>query len=111
MFVDKRSPSLNWYFRNETGPVSSIAFGYRILCAPDYYGPNCTIYCNARDDDHGHYGCNSHGDRYCLTGWTNIDNYCTKREYAIVQFSFSASKNKISIANACLLLPVSEKTK
>ena len=82
VFVDKRTPSLNWYFRNETGPVSSMAFGYRILCARDYYGPNCTIYCNARDDSHGHYGCNSHGDKYCLTGWTNINNYCTTREYA-----------------------------
>jgi len=78
VFVDIITPGNNWKTKNESGSVSSILYRYRVKCAPNYFGQNCTIYCKPRDDDYGHYGCDVNGNRYCLHGWNDITDYCRK---------------------------------
>lgn len=96
-FVGSMLPGRRWHVRNETGPVSTLSYKYRVLCGANYYGRNCTIYCQARNDYHGHYGCDGDGRIYCLSGWTNVKSYCTTREldlienlYFIMHFSINA---------------------
>ena len=79
-FVDTITPRQGWKTKNESGLVSTLLYKYRLFCASNYYGLNCTIYCKPRDDDHGHYGCDENGDKYCLSGWTDISGYCKTRK-------------------------------
>ncbi len=38
-------------------------------CPPDFYGPACLVFCQARDDCQGHYTCGEDGSRMCLSDW------------------------------------------
>ena len=52
---------------------------YRVVCQTNYYGSTCNVNCEGRDDDLGHYECNSDGDRVCLSGWTGLPNCLTRK--------------------------------
>ena len=46
-------------------------------CAPNYYPANsCTTFCVPRDDNSGHYTCNSDGTIMCNTGYTDTSTNC-----------------------------------
>ena len=50
---------------------------FRVMCHDKYYGRNCTIFCEAQDDDvNGHYSCNRDGSVVCLEGYENPENHC-----------------------------------
>ena len=38
-------------------------------CAPNWYGPECNVYCEQRNDCGGHYSCTPEGQRVCNPGW------------------------------------------
>ena len=84
VFVDNITPGYGWETKTDSGPVSTFVYKYRVVCAPNYYGLNCTIFCNPRNDSHGHYGCDVNGNKYCLNGWSGISGYCTTRKYTTI---------------------------
>jgi hypothetical protein len=58
---------------------------WRILCATDYYGDDCSVYCKPRDDTDGHYTCNSNGTKECRVGYLDpLSNCTTKGEYVLI---------------------------
>lgn len=65
------------------GIPSSMVLRYSVQCNRDYYGPQCTTYCIARDDSRGHYTCNLQtGSKVCRSGWYGSDclTYCIPRD-------------------------------
>lgn len=43
----------------------------------NYYGRRCEVYCQSRDDDLGHYECDSQGNKICMTGYYDNETNCT----------------------------------
>lgn len=52
-----------------------ISMDYSVNCTTNYYGPECSTFCMARDDEGGHYTCDSQGNIMCLLGYTGVN--CT----------------------------------
>ncbi|VDN03270.1 unnamed protein product [Thelazia callipaeda] len=46
-----------------------MTIAYRIICASDYYGPQCSKFCQPISGHVGHYECNSNGTLTCSAGW------------------------------------------
>lgn len=60
-----------------------LEYEYRMVCSAHYYGKDCDTLCRPRDDQFGHYTCDSNGNKICLDGWQKDPNneegdYCTK---------------------------------
>ena len=72
-FTEKR------FYNGESGR-SRLELSFRIRCNTDFYDPNCTTYCQATDNDSGHFECGTNGEKICLRGWTNITNNCLTRK-------------------------------
>lgn len=53
---------------------TNLTYSYRMVCDDNYYGPSCSVMCEPRTDQFGHYTCTSNGTIVCLDGWTG--NYC-----------------------------------
>ena len=67
-------------FSSENG-YFTVDLSFRVFCQVDYYGPNCTVLCQGRDDTMGHYHCNeTTGDIICLSGYQNTTTNCTERK-------------------------------
>lgn len=65
------------------GNVRAVV-SYKAVCQTNYYGSRCTVFCVGRDDNTGHYECNSEGQPTCLQGWTDTETNCLTRK--IFQF-------------------------
>ncbi|XP_051162753.1 neurogenic locus protein delta isoform X3 [Leptopilina boulardi] len=65
-----------WIEVEEQNAHSLMAYGFRVICAPNYYGQKCENFCRPRDDRFGHNSCSPTGERICLSGWTG--DYCNK---------------------------------
>lgn len=57
---------------------SMIRLSFLLMCSSNFYNPNCTAFCEPRDDASGHYTCNSNGEMVCLGGYTNTAANCTE---------------------------------
>ncbi|XP_038045991.1 protein jagged-1-like [Patiria miniata] len=62
------------------GSRSQIDFSFevRVYCDSYYFGSDCSVYCIPRDDQYGHYRCDTNtGAKICYSGWEgttcNID--------------------------------------
>ena len=57
--------------RTYTDDGISLVMTFRVDCKSDYYGPACTTFCQARDDDtNGHFTCDpDDGSRVCLSNY------------------------------------------
>ena len=55
-----------------------IELSFRVLCADNYYGPSCTLFCQDHNDDNGHYYCDDDGNRVCLDGYQNPSINCVE---------------------------------
>ena len=64
--------------------AASIAMQFRLYCDQYYYTASCNVYCKPRDDNGGHYTCNSDGTKNCRSGWTNPNNNCLTGEETVV---------------------------
>lgn len=59
---------------------AKINLELRVTCDENYYGNQCSNYCRARDDDHGHFTCSDSGQIRCLHGWKRPETYCRERK-------------------------------
>nr|KAG5689564.1 hypothetical protein BaRGS_022067 [Batillaria attramentaria] len=71
-----------------SGSRSRVNVELKVFCDVNYYGSDCTIYCEPSDDDTGHNTCDPlTGQRVCRFGWsgddclTNIDDCIGHRCY------------------------------
>lgn len=51
---------------------------FELECIQGFYGPDCGLMCTPRDDDLGHFTCNSNGTIECLDGFTDTSTNCTQ---------------------------------
>ena len=56
----------------------SINASFQVQCINNSYGSDCGILCVERDDDQGHYTCDSEGNRVCRDGYQYPDTNCTQ---------------------------------
>ena len=58
--------------------VATINLSYKLVCAnTNYYGVDCSVFCEPRDNDTGHYTCNPvTGAKECLSGFINPNTNC-----------------------------------
>lgn len=53
---------------------ATMRFSFRVRCITNYHGSDCTRFCAPQDsDEHGHYTCDSNGERVCRDGYTGVD--------------------------------------
>ena len=71
-----RQPSSQWETRRHDGSTALMEYKIKVECDPNYYGPQCSNNCEARDDYHGHYKCSPNGEKICLGQWKG--EYCTE---------------------------------
>ena len=53
-----------------------LNISYRVQCTDDFYGPNCATFCVERDDEMGHYTCDSEGNIVCREGYQDPSTNC-----------------------------------
>ncbi|XP_055880316.1 protein jagged-1-like [Biomphalaria glabrata] len=62
-------PGQDWHTISHTGITASTTFRLRVRCTEHYYNTTCTKLCRPRDDNFGHFTCDTQGDKICLHGW------------------------------------------
>ena len=102
------APSENYTSRRTYAGIYNnvqMDMSYRVLCNANYYGPTCTMYCVGRDDDYGHYECNSDGERTCRSGWTDLSNDCITRKLVLNVTLFSSDECNMMISKNFIHTP------
>ena len=64
--------------------VATFQAEFRVACATNFYGSDCTIMCVPRDDSTGHYSCSDTGQKVCLDGYTDPSTCCVTGIYVQV---------------------------
>ncbi|XP_037087468.1 protein jagged-2-like [Pollicipes pollicipes] len=74
-------PSSAWHTLTHNGNAAKITYRIRVQCDDNYFNSTCTKLCRPRDDQFGHYTCNSNGDKVCRDGWmgTNCETAICKK--------------------------------
>lgn len=67
------NPEDRWKTLQLNGHIVHFEVQIRVKCDENYYGPQCTKFCNPRDDFVGHYTCDQNGNKACMEGWMGID--------------------------------------
>ena len=59
-----------------------LEVGFTVTCEDNYYGPDCDLFCEGRDDAQGHYTCDGNGARVCLVNYygLNCTTFCEERD-------------------------------
>ena len=56
---------------------ATMALSYQVTCSDNYYGADCSVFCEPQNNTDGHYTCNSAtGAIECLPGYTNVTSNC-----------------------------------
>ena len=65
-----------------SGSRVSIDMSFRVDCAQDFYGADCSVHCIAQDDDvNGHFTCDPEdGSRICKEGFEDPETFCRESE-------------------------------
>ena len=61
--------------------IATFQAEFRVDCAADFYGSDCTTMCVPRNDSTGHYSCSDTGDIVCLNGYTDPSTNCVTGMY------------------------------
>lgn len=56
---------------------AQMELSFRVMCTENFYGQDCSKFCEARNDSAGHYTCDAQGNRVCLTGYQDPSSNCT----------------------------------
>ena len=47
-----------------------FVLGFRVTCTENFFGSDCATFCVERDDELGHFTCDSEGNIVCREGYT-----------------------------------------
>ena len=61
-------------------PTITMTFRFKAMCATNFFGPDCTQFCQGRDDSSGHYTCDANGNEVCLDGYVDPGSNCVTRK-------------------------------
>ena len=56
---------------------SEITLSFRLTCATDYFGDDCSTFCRPQNGSRGHFSCDMSGNMTCLPGYSNPAVNCT----------------------------------
>ena len=57
----------------------TLSLSFQVICAVNFFGPDCNSFCIGRDDTLGHFTCDPlTGNRVCLPGYQNLSVDCTE---------------------------------
>ncbi|XP_033746115.1 protein jagged-1a-like [Pecten maximus] len=56
---------------------TTLSMDISVLCDPNYFGPQCSLFCRPRNDWMGHYTCGGTGAKVCYQGWK--ERNCNRR--------------------------------
>ena len=65
-------------YRDRNFSGKSLYLTIELSCGERFYGPDCTKWCEPRDDVRGHYICDNGGNIICLEGFQNEVSNCTE---------------------------------
>ena len=65
------------------GLFNKIQVDLRVYCAENYFGSQCSVFCEPMDGKRGHYTCDSQGNIVCLEGYLGKETNCTTCEQLI----------------------------
>ncbi|XP_078367834.1 uncharacterized protein LOC144651738 isoform X1 [Oculina patagonica] len=86
-----------------TGPGSSyLNVEVKVFCDANYFVPDCSTYCVARNDNTGHYTCDyTRGQKVCLSGWYGNDclTYCMARNDTLGHYSCDGNGQRQCLDN------------
>ena len=71
-------------------------------CIPNYYGSNCTQFCEDKDNDKdGHYKCDKNGNKICFPYWYGDDckTFCISKESEVASYTCDNNGNKVCTSN------------
>ena len=51
---------------------------FRLSCSANYYGDDCSKFCQSRYDDLGHYTCDEQGNIVCKSGYMDESTNCVQ---------------------------------
>ena len=58
---------------------ASLGLSFQVICAINFFGPDCNSVCQGRDDAFGHFTCDPvNGSAVCLPGYQNLAVNCTE---------------------------------
>ena len=55
----------------------TLIISYNFQCSKNYFGQNCSEFCEPHNDGSGHYVCDGEGRKVCLEGYRNSSTNCT----------------------------------
>ena len=58
--------------------IGLLRLSFRVTCTENFYGSDCATLCVERDDELGHYTCDSKGNIVCREGFQNPSTNCTE---------------------------------
>ena len=57
-------------FYNGDERIGEIQLSFRVTCTENFFGSDCATFCVERDDELGHFTCDSEGNIVCREGYT-----------------------------------------
>ena len=106
--------------------IGLLRLSFRVTCTENFYGSDCATFCVERDDELGHYTCDSEGNIVCREGFQDPSTNCTEcilaegccklmylQQYMLDLHSSSSSISKVyyaSVIHATVLHPHSQAT-
>ena len=90
----------------------NITLTLTVVCAENYYGADCSVFCKAKDDFTGHYTCDEDGEKVCLEGFTNPGSNCVQSKLKNISNHDYQSLTyiQLTLANQCVILKVAAVT-
>ena len=60
-----------------TYSIANLTLAYEFHCANNYFGSDCTVYCEDTDSDvDGHFLCDENGNKVCRYGYQGPSSNC-----------------------------------
>ena len=92
--------------------IGLLRLSFRVTCTENFYGSDCATFCVERDDELGHYTCDSEGNIVCREGFQNPSTNCTEcilaegccKSIYLQQYMLdlhSSSSSVLCICNTC----------
>lgn len=70
--------SLPTNYFGEIGGHAQLELSFLLICPVHYFGSDCTTFCVERDDEFGHFVCDTNGNIVCREGYQNPASNCTE---------------------------------
>lgn len=102
--TDSSSTSLETLHKDIRNNGPHIRIGFELRCSENFYGEDCSRACVARDDDGGHFVCDTQGNIRCISGYQNPLRNCTECALSPECCKFASKDKTLYIREVTLYL-------